>query len=145
MIYFIKAEHDTVNFPASSIKIGTTTRLCVRLKQIAKDIGHKPTVLAVIPGGYADEKAIHDRFASWCIWHEWFLPCVELLSLIETEGKQWDVGESRRPIRVDLSTETHRLLRLVAADSDSSMYSFALNALDRLVRKEAERRGIQLH
>jgi hypothetical protein len=48
-----------------------------------------------------------------------------------------------RPVRLDLPADVHRLLRLVAADEEVSMASFARDALARLLREEAKRRGIK--
>jgi hypothetical protein len=58
LIYFLKAEQDNgLRLRAGWIKIGTTTRLSMRLQQIAAEIGHMPTVLAVLDGSYAEEYA----------------------------------------------------------------------------------------
>jgi len=48
-----------------------------------------------------------------------------------------------RPVRLDLSPEVHRLLRLVAADRDVSMASYARDQLEKHLREEAKRRGIK--
>ena len=48
-----------------------------------------------------------------------------------------------RPVRLDLPHDVHRLLRLVAADEETSMASFARDILEKLVREEAKRRGIK--
>lgn len=48
-----------------------------------------------------------------------------------------------RPVRVDLTPEVHRLLRLVAADEEVSMAAFARDALETTLREEAKRRGIK--
>jgi len=45
-----------------SIKIGTSTRPRLRFKQHSKDVGKPVTVLAVHPGGYAEEQVQHARF-----------------------------------------------------------------------------------
>jgi hypothetical protein len=55
VIYFLRSEQDTDLLQAGWIKVGTTTRLTARLKQIAAEIGHMPTVLAVLDGGFAEE------------------------------------------------------------------------------------------
>jgi hypothetical protein len=48
-----------------------------------------------------------------------------------------------RPVRLDLTPEVHRLLRLVAADSNVSMASYAREALESHLREQAERLGIK--
>lgn len=48
-----------------------------------------------------------------------------------------------RPVRLDLSPETHRLLRLVAADQEVSMAAFARDFLESHLKDEAKRRGIK--
>jgi hypothetical protein len=92
MIYFLRAERnsDCGWIKAGWIKIGTTIRLSERLKQIAAEIGHMPTVLVVLDGAFAEEHALHVRFESDRRYGEWFEPCYDLLRLIETEGRQWD-------------------------------------------------------
>lgn len=107
MIYFLRAEQDTDSLKAGWIKIGTTTRLTERLKQIASEIGHMPTVLAVLDGGFAEEQALHRKFGFAGKFREWFYPDPELLLLIETDGRPWngmdDVPLSAlgRPVKVD--------------------------------------------
>jgi hypothetical protein len=48
-----------------------------------------------------------------------------------------------KPVRIDLAAAVHRLLRLVAADSEVSMASYARTALETHLRDEAKRRGIK--
>lgn len=48
-----------------------------------------------------------------------------------------------RPVRLDLPPDVHRLLRLVAADEEVSMASFARDLLSRTLREEAKRRGLK--
>jgi predicted HicB family RNase H-like nuclease len=48
-----------------------------------------------------------------------------------------------KPVRVDLSPDDHRLLRLVAASEGVSMASYARDRLSDLVRVEAKRRGLK--
>jgi hypothetical protein len=90
VIYFLKAEQDGAVIQAGWIKIGCTVRLSVRVKQIAAEIGHIPTVLAVLDGGFAEERALHRKFDFAEKFREWFYPDPELLLLIETDGRPWD-------------------------------------------------------
>jgi hypothetical protein len=48
-----------------------------------------------------------------------------------------------KSVRLDLTPEVHRLLRLVAADEDTSMASYARDSLEKLLRAEAKARGIK--
>jgi hypothetical protein len=48
-----------------------------------------------------------------------------------------------KPVRLDLPPDVHRLLRLVAADEEMSMASYARELLEKHLRDEAKRRGIK--
>ena len=48
-----------------------------------------------------------------------------------------------KPVRLDLTPEVHRLLRLVAADAEVSMASYARDVVERHVRETAKRKGIR--
>lgn len=48
-----------------------------------------------------------------------------------------------RPVRLDLPPDVHRLLRLLAADEDVSMASYARDHLAAHLREEAKRKGIK--
>jgi predicted HicB family RNase H-like nuclease len=48
-----------------------------------------------------------------------------------------------RPVRLDIPRDVHRLLRLLAADAEVSMASYAREALANHVREEAKRKGIK--
>ena len=49
-----------------------------------------------------------------------------------------------KPVRLDLTPEAHRLLRVIASMEDKSMSAFARDHVEEFVRIEAERRGIRL-
>jgi hypothetical protein len=49
-----------------------------------------------------------------------------------------------KAVRLDLTPEAHRLLRMVAAHAGLSMAAYARDSLERLVREEAKRRGIKI-
>lgn len=60
------------------------------------------------------------------------------------EEKKVQATESEvKPVRLDLSPEVHKLLRLVAADEGVSMAAFARDNIEVLLRAEAKRRGIK--
>ena len=48
-----------------------------------------------------------------------------------------------KPVRLDLSEDVHRLLRLVAADEGMSMAAYARDAFELHLRAEANKRGIK--
>jgi plasmid stability protein len=48
-----------------------------------------------------------------------------------------------KPVRLDLSEDVHRLLRLVAADEGVSMAAYARDAFEGHLRAEAKKRGIK--
>ena len=48
-----------------------------------------------------------------------------------------------KPVRLDLPPNVHRLLRLVAADDEMSMASYARDVLERHLKEETQRRGIK--
>jgi hypothetical protein len=113
LIYFLRSEQDTDLLKAGWIKIGTTTRLTARLKQIAVEIGHTPTVLAVLDGGFAEEQALHRKFGFVRRFGEWFHPDPELLRLIETDSRPWDGDHPTSLVRIE--TELATRARYVAA------------------------------
>jgi hypothetical protein len=111
VIYFLRCERD---FEIASgevlkgwVKIGTTTRLSFRLKEIAAKIGHEPTLLGILDGGFAEEKAIHDRYSGFRRCGEWFNPeHSNLFKLIAEEARPWDgVDEAglfdMKPVKAD--------------------------------------------
>jgi predicted HicB family RNase H-like nuclease len=49
-----------------------------------------------------------------------------------------------KAVRLDLTPEVHRLLRMAAADEGVSMAAYARTLLERHVREEAKRRGIKM-
>jgi plasmid stability protein len=49
-----------------------------------------------------------------------------------------------RPVRLELPEDVHRLLRLIAAEDDRSMASYARRALEDHLRGEAKRLGIKI-
>ena len=48
-----------------------------------------------------------------------------------------------RPVRLDLPSDVHRLLRLIAADEETSMAGYARDVLESHLRAEAKKRGIK--
>jgi len=48
-----------------------------------------------------------------------------------------------RPVRLELPVRGHRLLRLIAADADTSMATYARDTVMRHLEEEAKKRGIK--
>lgn len=146
MIYFLRSEQDGKFLKAGWIKIGVSSRLSVRLKQIAVEIGHVPTVLAVLDGAFAEEHALHVRFKSSREFCEWFGPCEDLLRLIEMEGRPWDgTDEACLTGPVKLAADTIEAARIVSAfrgETMTDMLSDILRPiLARMEREETAKRA----
>lgn len=76
MIYFAQTE-------SGSIKIGTTTDLPGRLAGLESDYKGRLCLLATMPGGRAEERAIHARFAHLRLGRtEQFRPGPDLMAFI---------------------------------------------------------------
>jgi hypothetical protein len=135
VIYFLRCMQDTHFLIAGDIKIGTTTRLSIRLKQIAADIGHMPTVLAVLDGAFAEEHALHIRFVSDHRYGEWFEPCKDLLRLIETEGQPWDGIDEKPSGLARIDADVLEDVRLIATFRKISISEY----LSEVVRPVAKR------
>lgn len=86
-VYFAQLDDPQGDLPAGSIKIGVTTRLAARMKELSRPatgmpgVDYKFSLLGTRPGGQPDERALHARFASQRISPraEWFRPSPELL------------------------------------------------------------------
>lgn len=142
MIYFIRDESTKL------IKIGTSIRLGVRLAQLKIKYPGSLRVLAVIPGSYADESALHRRFAHLRIKGEWFKPKVDLLKLIATEGQPWDGSdESAAYVTVKIDSEVATIAKMVAAGRGISLSEYLSEVarspvMDDLDREYAKRNHI---
>lgn len=88
MIYFVLDPH------AAMVKIGCTRhRLKERFRGLRKEFGPDLIGLAVLPGHYREERAIHERFAHLRRAGEWFRPGPDLLHFIGHECRPWDDHE----------------------------------------------------
>lgn len=77
MIYFITP------VDGGPIKIGTTGNLPQRLKSLEREMGCPLAILATMPGGLTEEKAMHERFAAYRLGQsEQFRPVREILEFI---------------------------------------------------------------
>lgn len=142
LIYFLRAEQDSGFILTGYIKIGTTTRLATRVKQISREIGHVPTVLGVLDGGYADETALHTRFSNCRRFGEWFVDHADLLSLIETECQSWDGGDEFSTVKMDRGVI--KLANMVAKFRDIPVAQYLTEMVKSQVQRDASKVGRQL-
>jgi hypothetical protein len=133
VIYFIRDESN------GTIKIGTTVCLTDRLKQLESEVNEDLDVkaglrvLAVVPGSYADERALHKRF-DYCRDHgEWFNPVSELTDLIRTDGQPWDGTDEVSSVTTKMDPEVVRIAKMAATGQKLSLYNY----LNKIVRPVA--------
>lgn len=100
-------------------------RLSERLKQLAAEYGEELEVLAVTEGSFDQERELHRRFAHLRIGRsEQFEPGDDLIAFIVREGLPWDGTDEAielKSVRLELSPETHKELRIEAANQGVSM------------------------
>lgn len=65
-IYFIQGK------PGTPVKIGLTAKIKGRLSALSTGHYENLNVLALISGGYSDEKKLHNRFTEYRLRGEWF-------------------------------------------------------------------------
>jgi hypothetical protein len=99
VIYFVQAEG------GGPIKIGTTSCLTDRLRNLSAQHGMKLVVLGLMEGSYADEQVIHGRFGFLRRGGEWFDPDPQLLDFIREEASPWDSQSERKIIGIRCSVE----------------------------------------
>jgi len=107
MIYFAKAEHDTL------IKIGTSGCVASRLMALSYEVKSPMILLAAMDGGREVEKEMHNRFADHRVRGEWFTPCQELMDFV-LKLPQLDIGGPKPPKARDgikISIEINDALR----------------------------------
>jgi hypothetical protein len=85
VIYFVRRIDGT-----GPIKIGYTTRLSIRLRQLGKEWGAELGVLGVMKGGRDEEQSLHRRFSNLRLEGEWFQPEPVLFKYICKAAKKWD-------------------------------------------------------
>lgn len=132
MIYFIQAED------GGPIKIGTTARLTVRLKELCKEAGDGLRVLAVIDGSYQEESKLHRRFVHLRGVGEWFEPGDDLLGFIVANGREWDGGDDDPVAQVKIASEVVRDARIVAAYRETTLAEYLSELVRPLVARDLE-------
>lgn len=78
MVYFIQSTLDP-----KPIKIGFTKSISSRFKNLQREFKDPLIILGTIPGGFKTEREIHEKFNSFRIYGEWFLPDQSILNFIE--------------------------------------------------------------
>lgn len=78
VVYVLRAANDGL------VKIGTTTDLPSRLKNIRAMSGVPLEVLCVLPGDATVERQLHARFREHRAHGEWFRPAPDLLAWVES-------------------------------------------------------------
>lgn len=69
------------------IKIGTTSDVAARLRQLSTGASHPLVLLGTMCGGRALEAALHSRFDRHRVHLEWFAAAPELLDFIDRQAK----------------------------------------------------------
>jgi hypothetical protein len=141
LIYFLQA------VGGGPVKIGTSVNVDVRRKQLEWDYGRSLVLLATLPGGRDEERALHQRFAAHRLGRtEQFRPVPELMEFI---GRPLLVGANPESVevmgvpseltrvRLELDEAEHRRLRLAAAEENVSLTVLAR----RLINEALDQRG----
>lgn len=84
MIYFVESSDGL------RVKIGTTIRLSVRLKQLRAKHGKGLKVMAVTEGSFVEESKLHADFAHLRLEGEWFLFESPIRDFVRDYADAWD-------------------------------------------------------
>ncbi len=137
MIYFVQGSNGLV-------KIGTTTNFKARLSGLTyhRNLKSPLTVLATMPGSYAEEFTLHEKFDHLRVRElgnpEIFHPAPDLMEFIqyvktkhpqqEQEGKSKDPNKEQLVCPVD--STLHRKLRIAKAETSKSIAQIVTEALE---------------
>jgi Meiotically up-regulated gene 113 len=81
------------------IKIGTARDVWTRLASLQTGSAATLHLLGVVPGGLADEKVLHQRFARHRIRGEWFKPAAALRTYITKHASMPEPARRQEPAR----------------------------------------------
>jgi hypothetical protein len=131
MIYFLQSE------PGGNVKIGTTTCLTRRRQELEQE--HKAifSVIGVIDGGYAEEHALHLKFARFHIEGEFFRWHPALDDFVSKECRLWDGSDEKPscgPARID--SDVLRIARIVASYEQKSLSDYLSDTLRPIVDRD---------
>lgn len=135
MIYFVRAVDEI-----GPIKIGTTIRLSARLKQLESEYGVPLHLLGVLPGSFAEERALHDKFSHLQADGEWFLWAPELMDFIARECSPWDgvdevpLSALGKPVKIDKGVVTKA--KLVAGTKGILLAEYLSESLRTVVDRD---------
>jgi hypothetical protein len=145
MIYFLQID-------GGPIKIGFSNAVDRRQLELESHYGRSAVLLGIMEGGRDEETSIHRRFSHLRLGRkEQFKPTAELMAfigvplLVDVNPESVEAVEPTRlsgtkPVRLDLSEETHRRLRVVAAEEAKSMAEWARDLVDQVVNERYEGR-----
>jgi hypothetical protein len=90
------------------IKIGYTRKVYERLRGLSSQAGRTMQLLAVMPGGKVEERALHRQFAAVRGIGEWFEPAAELVKVIRDTARKHRslLLDGRRPTKTKKKTAT---------------------------------------
>jgi enhancing lycopene biosynthesis protein 2 len=66
------------------VKIGASRSPQQRLRELQTSNPNELVLAAMVPGGYALEKNLHERFVAYRLYDEWFQLTQEIVDLIES-------------------------------------------------------------
>lgn len=78
LVYFIQGDN------SGAVKIGITTDLDRRLRELQVATAETLAVIGQVPGGREMERELHERFKDQRLTGEWFVPSGDLLAYIAT-------------------------------------------------------------
>lgn len=137
LVYFVQGVE------GGTIKIGTSVNVPSRVKQLESHYKQPLTVLATMPGGRAEERALHARFAHLRFGKsEQFRPEPDLLAFINrplfvnANPVVEAMASDRKPVRLTLSPSDHDWLAECAASVGLSMSSYVRMVVIEAIRAE---------
>lgn len=132
MIYFVESSDGL------RVKIGTTIRLSVRIKQLRAKYGEGLKIVAVTEGSFVEESKLHAGFADLRLEGEWFLFESPIRDFVRDHADAWD-GTDEVPLvympGVSIDPEVHERATKAASLMGMSLADYASAVL----RKAADR------
>jgi hypothetical protein len=131
------------------VKIGFSDDVNRRRIQLEAHYGQTLALLAMIPGGRDEERAIHERFAHLRLSRtEQFQPAADLMEFIgcplpagSDPGGVEAIGTVKRVLVFDLPSDVYRQLRVAAAMEGRSVSDFLRRLLRKHLLSKAEPQG----
>jgi hypothetical protein len=99
----------------------------------------------VTEGSFDRERELHRRFSHLRIGHaEQFEPGDDLVGFIVAEASPWDGADEAtelKAVRLELTAEIHKELRVEAAKQDMSMTALVRGLVEEYLAKRAKKEG----